>query len=157
MEWGAPEKVSIGIAALLVKAQRHQRTSSSSHPALPLLVAAGACGTAGGVGGGAGRRTNPHLFWGGGGGGRGVDCAADRRSDPAALFEQQVKGRAVPQCIVCPVVFGGVLADADGGRSEPSGEGEGKPSRSSLAESASVWDVDSLRMRKSRLKAQSSV
>lgn len=56
------------------------------------------------------RRTNVGLFSGGGV----VDCATDRRSDPAALFEQQVKGRAVPQCIVCLVVFGGALVDEDG-------------------------------------------
>lgn len=81
-------------------------------PTPPSPGAAGACGTAGTGGGGVAWRTNPHLFSGEGVGG--VDCATDRRSDPAALFEQQVKGRAVPQCIVCLVVFGGVLADADG-------------------------------------------
>lgn len=58
------------------------------------------------------------------GGGRGVDCATDRRNDPAALFEQQVKGRAVPQCIVCLVVFGGALAEADWEGSERLGEGK---------------------------------
>lgn len=116
LEGGAAEKVKknpIDIAALLVKAKQHKRISSS-HPALPLLVLLGRAGPRGGGEGRPGGEQTHICSPGGVGGVRGVDCATDRRSDPAALFEQQVKGRAVPQCIVCLVVFGGVLVDADG-------------------------------------------
>lgn len=117
LEGGAAEKVkkkSIDIASRLVKAKQHKHTSS-------LLTPSSLCWCCGGVrdrrgegGKGRGGTTDGEQTHICSPGGRGVDCATDRRSDPAALFEQQVKGRAVPQCIVCLVVFGGVLVDADG-------------------------------------------